>query len=154
VGEQIRTQENEIGGLVTVTLQAVEDGDSTLLTLLVPRVNLGDMGEQAIKTIAILTTERWSIAGPSLVTGAVQSYHTVKLRGKAQLSVGNLSMGYAPSLKGLTGLERKFDRDWCSCTSLQVSPVHTTIALASATVYTDTLYGIKNGGQTYGRKRY
>jgi hypothetical protein len=76
VGEQIRTQENEIGRLVTVTLQAVEDGDSTLLTLLVPRVNLGDMGEQAIKTIAILTTERWSIAGPSLVTGAVQSYHT------------------------------------------------------------------------------
>ena len=87
VGEQIRTQENEIGRLVTVTLQAVEDGDSTLLTLLVPTVNLGDMREQPVETIAILTTERSSIAGPSLVTGAVQSYHTVKLKGKAQFVV-------------------------------------------------------------------
>src|SRR5438067_9001902 len=61
VGEQIRTQENEIGRLVTVTLQAVEDGDSTLLTLLVPTVNLGDMREQPVETIAILTTGRGSI---------------------------------------------------------------------------------------------
>ena len=38
----------------------------------------------------------------------------------------------------------------CACTSLQVSPVYITIVLASAVMYTDTLYDLRNRGQIYG----
>ncbi len=37
-----------------------------------------------IETLAIITTQRSSIAGSGLVNGAVQRYHVVKLEGKAQ----------------------------------------------------------------------
>jgi hypothetical protein len=83
-GDQIRTTESEIGTQVTVTLQAVADGDSSLLTLLLPTVNLEGTSEQICETFAIFTTVRGSIAGPNLVTGAVQSYNVVKLEGTAQ----------------------------------------------------------------------
>jgi hypothetical protein len=86
-GDQISSKESAIGTLVTVTLEAVADGDTTLFTLVIPTVNLIDTTEQAFKTIAIITTVQGSIAGPSLIHGAVQSYHVLKLKGKAQFVV-------------------------------------------------------------------
>ena len=83
-GDQIRTTASEIGRQVTVTLEAVEAGDSSLLTLLLPRVNLEGTSEQNCETFAIFTTVRGSIAGPNLVSRAVQCYNVVKLEGTAQ----------------------------------------------------------------------
>jgi hypothetical protein len=83
-GDQISSKGSDIGTLVTVTLEAVADGDTTLLTLVIPTINVIGTTEQAFKTIAIITTVQGNIAGPSLIHGAVQSYHVLKLKGKAQ----------------------------------------------------------------------
>src|SRR5437870_4906268 len=40
-GDQVRTQESELGTLVTVYLMRTVDTGSTTLTVLLPRVNLG-----------------------------------------------------------------------------------------------------------------
>jgi hypothetical protein len=67
-----------------VTTEAVSDEEETMLTLLLPTVNLVEATEQAFETLAIITTQRGSIAGPGLLNGAVQRYNVVKLEGKAQ----------------------------------------------------------------------
>ena len=72
------------GKLITVTTEAVPDEEETMLTLLLPTVNLVGATEQTFETLAIITTQRSSIAGSGLVNGAVQRYHVVKLEGKAQ----------------------------------------------------------------------
>ena len=86
-GDQISSTESVIGRLITVTLEAVADANSTLLTLFVPTVNLVRTTEQNVETIAIITTVGGSIAGTSLINGVVQRYHVVKLEGKAQFVV-------------------------------------------------------------------
>jgi hypothetical protein len=83
-GDQIRTRESEIGKLITVTTEAIPDKEETMLTLLLPTVNLVGATEQTVETLAIITTQLSSIAGPGLVNGAVQRYHVVKLEGIAQ----------------------------------------------------------------------
>lgn len=83
-GEQIRSQESDIGTLVTVTLEAIEDGDATLFTLLLPAINVTGTDELPFEMLAIYTTARSSNGGPGLVQGAVQSYHAVRLKGTAQ----------------------------------------------------------------------
>jgi hypothetical protein len=84
IGEQLRAQGSEIGKLVTVTLEEAPDLHAISLTLLVPRVNL-DGTESTVSTVAILTTQHTSIAGPQLVSGALQSYRTLPLEGVARL---------------------------------------------------------------------
>ena len=83
-GNQISSRQSDIGTQVTVTLEAVEDGDAKLFTLLIPTINLTGTNEQTFQTLAIYTTQRGSIAGPNLVSGAVQSYNVVQLEGTAQ----------------------------------------------------------------------
>jgi hypothetical protein len=83
-GDEIRSQKSEIGTQVTVTLEAIPDGDSTTLTLLLPVINLVGTTEQAFETLAIVTTQRGSIGGPDLVDGVAQSYEVLTLKGKAQ----------------------------------------------------------------------
>ena len=83
-GDQIRSEVSEIGRLLTVTLAAVADGDTTLLTLLLPAINSIGPTVYEFKTIAILTTVRGSIGGPVLLRGPVQSYQVVQLEGEAQ----------------------------------------------------------------------
>ena len=87
IGDQISAQESDIGTLVTVTLRAIEDGDATLFTLLIPTINLTGTNEQTFDTLAIYTIARSSIGGPNLVTGAVQSYNAVRLDGTAQFVI-------------------------------------------------------------------
>jgi hypothetical protein len=84
IGDQIRIQESAIGTLVTVTLEAIPDDKATLLTLLLPVINLVGTTEQDFATLGVTTTERSSIAGPSLVNGVVQTYREKKVEGKAQ----------------------------------------------------------------------
>ncbi len=72
-----------LGRLVTAELSTVPDQGSTSLVLVVPQVNLGDKAVQRVRTLAVLTTHRTSIGGPALVTGQVQTYKTIRLRGTA-----------------------------------------------------------------------
>lgn len=81
-GDDIRTQETEIGTIVTVTLESVPDFRVTSLTLLVPAINL-DGSAKEFNTIAIRTTSKTTIAGPRLVKGAIQSYEVIELKGIA-----------------------------------------------------------------------
>ncbi len=84
-GDQIRIQESEIGTQVTVTLEAIPDGDSTTLTLLLPIINLpGPTGQVSFEAPIIWTTQRSTIGGPDLVKGVVQSYEVMMLNGKAE----------------------------------------------------------------------
>lgn len=83
-GDEIRAQQSEIGTLVTVTLEAIPDGPTTLLTILLPAINLEEAAEQPFVTVGIVTTEQSSIAGPQLVRGAVQSYQIMQFEGIAQ----------------------------------------------------------------------
>lgn len=82
MGDAIRTQETEIGTMVTVTLEAVPDLRVVTLTLLVPEINL-DGSAREFETIAILTTTKTTIGGPGLVKGALQSYEVIDLNGTA-----------------------------------------------------------------------
>lgn len=68
--------------MVTVTLESVPDFHVVTLTMLVPAINL-DGSERNFKTIAIRTTSKTTIAGESLVKGAVQSYEVIDIKGTA-----------------------------------------------------------------------
>ena len=68
--------------MITVTLESVPDLHVITLTLLMPAINL-DGSARNFKTIAIRTTSKTTIAGESLVKGAVQSYEVIDLKGIA-----------------------------------------------------------------------
>src|SRR5947209_2536421 len=57
-GDQLSSENTRIGTLVTVTLEAQPDLETTTLTLVVPIINLVDATELAFKTLAIITTQR------------------------------------------------------------------------------------------------
>jgi hypothetical protein len=82
-GPQIRTLATEIGSLVSVTLEQVPDHHTLTLTLVVPEVHLAGRAV-AVTSQAILTTQRTSIGGPRLITGAVQTYRVIALQGTAR----------------------------------------------------------------------
>jgi hypothetical protein len=84
-GPDIRTKKTELGTEVTIDVDVVEDGPSSTATLLVPTVNLGDKTEQALRTTAIVTATANTIGGPGLVSGQLQRYKTVGLRGTAKI---------------------------------------------------------------------
>lgn len=84
IGAEIRSQQSEIGTLVTVTLETIPDARTTLLTILLPTINLDEATEQPFTTVGIITTEQSSIAGPQLVSGAVQDYQIMQFEGTAQ----------------------------------------------------------------------
>lgn len=53
--DEIRTQESELGTLVSVSLERSIDAGDTVLTLLLPSINLAGATEQSFETLAILT---------------------------------------------------------------------------------------------------
>lgn len=81
--EQIRSEQTEIGTLVSVTLQLTVDSGSTSFSLLVPTVNLGNAQSVPISTIAITTRHKFSII-PSLNLGQTELYTVTQLIGTAQ----------------------------------------------------------------------
>jgi hypothetical protein len=80
-GDEIRTQDLEIGLLVTVTLHIQVDVGGTKLSLLLPKVRLLAETEQPLKALAIKTQS----TGNLVRAGATESYHTISLKGTAKL---------------------------------------------------------------------
>ncbi len=83
-GDEVRLLEAEIGTLVTIELEAVPDLHVVDLSVLLPSINLSD-GDEEFETLAIETTNRSNIGGPSMLTGALQTYRSQTLRGTARL---------------------------------------------------------------------
>jgi hypothetical protein len=82
-GDEIRTNDTEVGTLVTITIQNTPDLGSTSFTLLVPRVNLSGTQRGAnISTEGITTRHRSSIA-PQLDQGQIDHYRVTHLSGTA-----------------------------------------------------------------------
>ncbi len=83
-GGDIYSRVSEIGQLVTVTLQVNPDGDTLLLSLVVPDFNLTDKAQATeCHTYAFLTSNRGGLA-PSAITGQLQAYRLLKLDGTAK----------------------------------------------------------------------
>ncbi len=85
-GAEIRTSPSDIGAQVTVGIETVFDFKDVLLTVLIPRVRLSEGAtEDAVQTVAVETTLRSSIGGPGLLTGQIQTYRALTLKGTARL---------------------------------------------------------------------
>lgn len=81
-GNEIKTDKTQIGQLITVTQETQPDRKTVLFSVLLPDVNLPDSGKSNIKTEAVVTTIKTTIAGPG--KGQVQTYKTVLLSGTAR----------------------------------------------------------------------
>lgn len=88
VTETAEPLETPIGVLVTATLDAVEDGDSKVVTVVLPDVRLPAEGGGygPVETVAVFATIRSSIAGPGQVEGAGQLYVVAALQGTARVA--------------------------------------------------------------------
>jgi hypothetical protein len=85
-GDDIRLLDtDEIGMLVSVTLEVIPDLHTLTLSVLIPQINLKGETESPLSTLAILTTHLISIGGPGLVEGPLQTYEVVALEGTARL---------------------------------------------------------------------
>ncbi len=81
-GNEISTQQSELGTLVSVTLAPSLDATFTTLTILIPSVNMGGQNEQSFKTLAIQATH----AGPdTFQIGARESYEVFHVHGTAKV---------------------------------------------------------------------
>jgi hypothetical protein len=82
--DEITIERGPLGTLVTVTLETVPDLHTLTVTLVLP--DLGGLSRPItrFRTFLVLTTNRTSIGGPALITGALQLYKIVKGHGTAQ----------------------------------------------------------------------
>ncbi len=85
--------ETPLGSLVTVTLDAVEDGDARIVSVLLPDVRLPPAGSASatFEAAAVYATIRSSFGGPGLVEGPGQLYVPVSLQGTARRGDANPS---------------------------------------------------------------
>jgi hypothetical protein len=83
-GPEISVERGPLGTLVTVTLETIPDLHTLTATLVLP--DLGGLSRPVahFRTFLVLTTNRTSIGGPALITGALQLYKVVKGHGTAQ----------------------------------------------------------------------
>ena len=88
VTETAEPLETPIGALVTATLDAVEDGDSRIVTVVLPDVRLpaGGSGYASFETVAVFATIRSSFGGPGRVEGPGQLYVSAALQGTARVA--------------------------------------------------------------------
>jgi hypothetical protein len=82
-GGDIHVDETRPGTMVTVVTQFAFDGDTHLLSIFLPDVNLRDQPTAEITTVAIRTVHKGSIGGPGLIDGALATYEAVALTGTA-----------------------------------------------------------------------
>ncbi|MDQ6644383.1 MAG: hypothetical protein M3Y76_08035 [Chloroflexota bacterium] len=68
------------GTLVSVSLKKSIDAGGTILTLLLPTIEMGDMAEQPFETVAIVTQTFGLLPG----AGARQAYDVLELEGVAR----------------------------------------------------------------------
>jgi hypothetical protein len=81
-GDEIDSLQTDIGTLVSVVIANIPDRGTTIFSVLLPSIRLGDSGKQSFRTLGITTVTKTTIAGPP--QGAQQTYKTVALRGSAQ----------------------------------------------------------------------
>jgi hypothetical protein len=88
-GDQVDIVDSvEFGKLVTVMIEAVPDGWTLHLTLLLPEINLiGSNEPTPFATLAIVTKRLTTIAGPGLIEGAIREYEALELQGTASFVV-------------------------------------------------------------------
>lgn len=79
---QVRRQQSELGDLISVTLKPSVDAGATVLTLILPPLNMAGQQEQHFETLAI-TTESYGILPHD---GARLTYHARKLYGIAKFT--------------------------------------------------------------------
>jgi hypothetical protein len=83
VGDEIRTEQTEIGTLVTVTIMLTVDRGATSFSLLLPTVNVGPSKSAPISTIGITTRHRFALP-VSLNLGQTELYTVTQLTGTAE----------------------------------------------------------------------
>src|SRR5512144_2185253 len=84
-GDEIRTEQTNIGQLVTIVLEQVPDLQTDTFTVVLPSINLPERRPASLSTIGVLTRDLTTIGGPGLVVGQVQTYDAIELNGTAQL---------------------------------------------------------------------
>jgi hypothetical protein len=84
-GEALQREQTTLGLVVSAVVEAIPDLHTVTLSVTVPEGNrLSSERTIPIRTFAVLTTARTSIAGPALVNGQIQSYQLVPLEGTAR----------------------------------------------------------------------
>lgn len=78
-GPAVTREATAVGTLVTVTLSAIPDGDSELLSVLLPEVHVGPKNRERIRAVVLRTTTRSSIAGPGAVVGPLEVYERAQI---------------------------------------------------------------------------
>jgi hypothetical protein len=85
-GDEIGIEQTDtLGQLVSVMTDAVADGYTQWLTVLIPIVNITPGEPAAFSTVAIQTRHLTNIAGPDMIDGALQTYEVIPLEGTAEL---------------------------------------------------------------------
>ena len=83
-GRAIFREHIQSGFMPSVVLEQAPDLHTITLTLAIPAANIPDnMKSIPVKTFAVRTTNKTSIAGPELVEGQIQSYEVLALEGNA-----------------------------------------------------------------------
>jgi hypothetical protein len=83
-GRQIHQERIQLGFIPSVVLEEAPDSHEITLSLAVPDANRPDeVRSIPVKTFAVRTTTRTSIAGPDMVEGQLQAHETYVLKGNA-----------------------------------------------------------------------
>ena len=82
-GGDIHVDETRPGTMITVVTQFAFDGDTHLLSVLLPGVNLADRPTADITTVAIRAVHKGHLGGPGFIDGALATYEAVPLTGTA-----------------------------------------------------------------------
>jgi hypothetical protein len=84
-GSEVTVEATQIGDVVTVVLDSIADGDTTLLSLVLPLTRVPGFQEVDVKALAVQTTVRGTIAGPPAGAGMV--YQAQEVKGRAAFIV-------------------------------------------------------------------
>ncbi len=85
--DQISIHNSALGTQLTVTLEAVPDFMTTLLTVFIPSIQMPEDTVYPFKTIALVTKVRPALKDQTPIHGVAQSYLTYTLEGKAQIVI-------------------------------------------------------------------
>ncbi|MCX4244253.1 hypothetical protein [Paraliomyxa miuraensis] len=85
IGDEITIETTRLGTIVTVALEVVADGDSTILSLVLPPIRLLGWAQAHVKALAIRSVVRGTIAGPPLGPGL--RYDAQEIEGTAAFIV-------------------------------------------------------------------
>jgi hypothetical protein len=87
-GDDIRSEDTQIGTLVTIGIVVTPDVEAVSFSLVVPRVNLGPNNQPVtLQTIGVRTTDHTTVFGPGPILGAGQTYETFDLTGTARFVI-------------------------------------------------------------------